>query len=77
MENFPLLNYSVVALLDRSNLFPPKRLDEVRRWFVEYLIFVEGVICLDLVVEVIELAGPSLGLFGLRCDLVAVEAFLW
>jgi len=63
LENFPLLNCSVVALLDRSNFFPPKRLDEVRRWFVEYLIFVEGVVCLDLIVEVIELAGPSLGFF--------------
>ena len=76
MENFPLLNSSVVALLDRSNFFPPKHLDVVRRWFVEYLVFVEGVIRLDFVVEVIELAGPSLGFLRLGCDLVAVEAFL-
>ena len=67
----------VVALLDRSNFSPPKRLDVVRRWFVEYLIFVEGVVCLDFVVEVIELDGPSLGFFRLGCNLVAVEAFLW
>ena len=66
----------VVALLDRSNFSPPKRLDVVRRWFVEYLIFVEGVVCLDLIVELIELAGPSLGFFRLGCNLVAVEAFL-
>ena len=66
-----------MALLDRSNFSPPKRLDVVRWWFVEYLIFVEGVVSLDFVVVVIELAGPSLGLFGLRCDLAAVEALLW
>ena len=77
MENFPLLKCSVVALLDRFHFFPPKRLDVVRRWFVEYLIFVEGVICLDLIVELIELAGPSLGFFRLGCNLVAVKAFLW
>ena len=76
MENFPLLKCSVVALLDRFHFFPPKRLDVVRRWFVEYLIFVEGVVCLDFVVEVIELAGPSLGFFRLGCNLVAMEAFL-
>ena len=77
MEDFPLLECLVVALLDRSNFSPPKRLDIVRWWFVEYLIFVEGVVCLDFVVEVIELAGPSLGFFRLWSDLVAVEAFLW
>ena len=67
----------VVALLDRSNFSPPKRLDVVRRWFVEYLVFVEGVVRFDFVVEVIELAGPSLGFLRLWSDLVAVEAFLW
>ena len=41
------------------------------------MVFVEGVIRLDFVVEVIELAGPSLRFFRLWSDLVAVEAFLW
>ena len=40
------------------------------------MIFVEGVVCLDFVVVVIELAGPSLGFLRLGCNLVAVEAFL-
>ena len=65
-----------MALLDRSYFFPPKHLDVVHWWFVEYLIFVEGVVCLDFI-EVIELAGPSLGFVWLRSYLVAVEAFLW